>query len=159
MIGICECCKEEFVKSRKDKRYCSKSCVTMACYIRNGYIYVDGSYKKVAPSNSDKEVFKKSNKENKKMNKKIKGIDRKIDELKDLIEKGQKATSGLLTVAMGTIIAKLAVFAVKKVFGPGSLPATQDDVDSLKKQNDEISEQNRRLIKYLDEKDQINSFL
>ena len=151
-IGNCKHCNEEFIKTRKDKVYCCPSCVTMACYIRNGYTYVAGSYKKVAPSNKEKEVFKNSKKENKKTDKKIKGLNRKIDGLTDLIEKGQRTTSGLLTVALGSILAKLTEFAAKKVFWPGSLPATQDDVNSLKKQNDEILEQNNKLLKIHEEK-------
>ena len=99
----------------------------------------------------EKQVFKNS-KKNKKMDKKLKGLERKIDRLSELLEMGQKATSGFLTVALGSILAKLAEFAAKKVFSPGSISATKEDVNSLKKQNDEILEKSNKLLKIHEEK-------
>jgi len=59
---------------------------------------------------------------------------------------------------LGPIVERIGEFTGRKIFWPGSLPATKDDVNEIKKQSNEISEQNRRLIKYLDEKDQMNFF-
>ena len=131
----------------------------MASYQRNNYKYVSGRYEKEVTLKKHEEVFEKSSKKNKKIEKKLKGLDKKMDSLMQLIEKSQKATSGLLTSTLGPIIARISEFIIKKKFWPGTLPATKDDVNEIKKQNSEISEQNRRLIKYLDEKDQFNSFL
>jgi len=129
----------------------------MASYERNNYKYVSGRYEKDGTSNKHEEVFENSSKNNKKIEKKLKGLDKKIASLMQLIEQGQKATSGLLTSTLGPIIARIGEFAGKKMFWPGTLPATKDDINELKKQNNEISQQNRRLIKYLDEKEQFNS--
>jgi len=131
----------------------------MACYERNDYKYVSGKYVKEGVSNQHEEVSKSTDKKNKKIEKKLNGLDKKFDTLKQLIEQGQKATSGLLTSSLGAILAKIAEYAGKKLIWPGSLPATRDDINELKKQNNEISEQNKRLKMYLDKMDQINSFL
>lgn len=43
----CENCGEEFKRKRRNQKYCSSSCRTMACYKRNKYEYVSGGYKKL----------------------------------------------------------------------------------------------------------------
>ena len=110
-------------------------------------------------SNKYEEVSRNCDNKNKKIEKKLKGLGEKFNTLKQLIEQGQKATSGLLTATLGPIIARIREYAGKKIIWPGSLPATKDDINELKKHNNEICEQNKRLIKYLDKKDQFNTFL
>lgn len=151
-LGNCKHCSEEFIKTRKDKVYCCQSCVTMACYQRNNYKYVSGRYVKEGASNQNEQVSKSSDKKNNKTEKKLNRLEKKFDELKQLIEQGQKATSGLLTATLGPILARVGEYAGKKLIWPGSLPATKDDINGLKKQNDEISEQNRRLLEHHEKK-------
>jgi len=157
MIGYCKHCNEQFKPRRRNHLYCTLSCKTMASYKRNNYKYVSGRYEKDGTSNKHEEVFENNNKKNENIEQNLKGLDERVASLKQLIEKGQKATSGLLTSTLGPLIARISEFTVKKVFWPGSLPATKDDVNEIKRQNNKISEQNRRLIKYLYEKEQFNS--
>jgi len=131
----------------------------MACYERNNYKYVSGRYEKDETSNQKEVEFKNGQTKNKKIEKKLKGFDKKFEELKGLIEQGQKTTSGLLTATLGPIIARIGELAGKKIFWPGSLPATKDDINSLKKQNNEIREQNNRLLNHLEKRDQMKYFL
>lgn len=42
----CKNCGEVFKRKRRNQKYCSASCRTMACYKRNKYEYVSGGYKK-----------------------------------------------------------------------------------------------------------------
>lgn len=63
----CVYCKENFRRKRRNQKYCSASCRTMACYKRNSYEYVSGGYKKnnklggVKPQTDEKKLSKELN--------------------------------------------------------------------------------------------------
>lgn len=156
----CKHCNKEFEQSRKNKLYCKRSCSTMACYKRNKYKYVSGGFKKDNETSIlvEKKITNVTSIGNKKIEKKLNGFDKKFNQLRELIEKGQKSSTSLLNSILGPLIATTGVSIGKKVFWPGSLPATKDDVNTLKKenfeikqQNLEIQEQNERLLKHFDQ--------
>lgn len=169
MNANCKHCNNEFEQRRSNHLYCKPGCKTMASYKRNGYTYVSGSYRKndeTGLSIVQKDNFNIKPNGTKKIEKKLKGFDKKFNQLENLIEKGQKSSTSLLNSILGPLIATTGVSFGKKIFWPGSLPATRDDVNVLKKenyeikkQNIEIQEQNKKLLKHFDLIEQMNSLI
>jgi hypothetical protein len=141
----------------------------MASYKKNKYKYVSGRYQKDDETSYipvEKETTNVTPIGNKKIEKKLNGFDNKFNQLRELIEKGQKSSTSLLNSILGPLIATTGVSIGKKILWPGSLPATKDDINTLKKenfeikqQNLEIQEQNERLLKHFDQIEQMNSFI
>ena len=156
MRGNCKHCYEEFEQRRRNHLYCTQSCKTMASYKRNNYKYVSGRYEIANNSNKSKKESENSSRNN---NKKNKRLDAKLDKIIQLVEQGHKTTSGLLTATLGPMIARITEFTAKKLIWPGSLHATKDDISDLKKQNNRIEEQNKKLLEHQDKKNQIETFL
>lgn len=131
----CENCGEVFKRKRRNQKYCSSSCRTMACYKRNKYEYVSGGYKK--PTNKlgaikvKKEKQLLTNKSNPK--------------LESLIQKEKKIfdTKSITNTVASNLISETAVYGLKKILNPNSLPATKGDIEKVLLQ---IQETQRILI-------------
>ncbi|RED42596.1 hypothetical protein DFQ10_1082 [Winogradskyella eximia] len=122
----CKHCYQLFEPRRSNHVYCTTSCKTKASYKRNNYTYVSGHYKKEQPI--------VVNPENKMVNtnevlESIKAIEARIENLKPSNEISGVSISNS---AIGSATADAAVFAVKKLFAPNSLPATKGDILHLR---------------------------
>lgn len=128
----CKHCHELFEARRTNHIYCNTSCKTKASYKRNSYKYISGHYQKteIIPKSETLSVPVKTD------------IIESIKILENKIESIQKAPTvngaSVTNAAMGSATADAAVFAVKKMFAPNTLPATKGDVLSLKHELNEL---------------------
>ena len=153
MKANCKHCNNEFEQRRSNHKYCKPGCKTMASYKRNNYAYVSGSYRKDNEMDlriTQKDDFNNQAVQNKKLEKKIKGFDKKFNQLKKLIEKGQESSSSLIKATLGPLLVRVGEYAGNKIFCPSNLPASKGDVDEVKKQNKEIQLQNNTILNWID---------
>lgn len=136
MVKTCKHCKESFTPRRKNHVYCSTSCKTLASYKRNGYTYIPGHYVR-------NEEIVKAEEETKALPAKI--IDERIAKFEDKIEqlsinqkKGNVNASSIANAALGTATADAAVYGVKRLFAPQTLPATKQDVENLRREFNDL---------------------
>ena len=128
----CTHCKEYFIRKRRNQKYCSASCRTMACYKRNSYEYISGRYKK----NAEKLGVMKPQIETQLVPKELNS---KLD---NLLKKEEKVfdTKSMTNTVVGNLISDTAVYGVKKVLNPESLPATKGDIETMLTQIQELQQ-------------------
>lgn len=128
----CRHCKEAFIRKRRNQGYCSASCRTMACYKRNRYEYVSGSYKKntdklgvIEPQTTTQLVPKE--------------LDSKLN---TLLKKEEKVfdTKSMTNTVVSNLLSDTAVYGMKKILNPKSLPATKGDVEMMLIQIQELQQ-------------------
>lgn len=123
----CKHCCQLFEPRRTNHVYCTTSCKTKASYKRNGYQYVSGHYKK---GEEEHEVNGLN------ISNPIHGQIIKLEEKINQLEiKGNHSSLNIKNIknsTAGTLIADASVYGLKKVFAPGSLSATKNDVDNLR---------------------------
>jgi hypothetical protein len=104
----------------------------MACYKRNRYEYVAGGYKK----NTEKLGVIKPKTENQFVPKEL------HSKLNTLLKKEEKVfdTKSMTNTVVGNLISDTAVYGVKKVFNPKSLPATKGDIETMLTQIQELQQ-------------------
>ena len=119
----CKNCGEVYIRKRRNQKYCSASCRTMACYKRNKYEYVSGGYKK---SMNQLEAVK-TKKENQLLPSELNS---KLD---SLLEKEEKLfdTKSITNTVASNLISDTAVYGLKKILNPNSLPATKGDIEAM----------------------------
>lgn len=119
----CENCGEVYKRKRRNQKYCSASCRTMACYKRNKYEYVSGGYKK---STNELRAIKTKT-ENQLLPSELNS---KLD---SLIEKEEKIfdTKSITNSVASNLISDTAVYGIKKILNPNSLPATKGDIEQI----------------------------
>lgn len=126
----CKNCGEAFDRKRRNQKYCSSSCRTMACYKRNNYEYVSGTYKK--PINKLGAIKTKT--ENQLLPSELNS---KLD---SLLEKEEKIfdTKSITNTVTSNLISDTAVYGLKKILNPNSLNATKGDIEKMLFQIQEI---------------------
>lgn len=119
----CKNCSEVFKRKRRNQKYCSASCRTMACYKRNKYEYVSGGYRK---SMNQLEAVKTKNGNQLLSNE----LNSKLD---SLLEKEEKIfdTKSITNSVASNLISDTAVYGLKKILNPNSLPATKGDIEAM----------------------------
>jgi len=119
----CENCSEVFKRKRRNQKYCSASCRTMACYRRNKYEYVSGRYLK----STNKLGVVKTKTENQLLSNELNS------KLNSLLEKEEKIldTKSITNTVASNLISDTAVYGLKKILNPNSLPATKGDIEKL----------------------------
>lgn len=128
----CKHCHELFEARRTNHVYCNTSCKTKASYKRNGYKYISGHYQKTEIVSQSQGL---SLPEETDIMESLKVLENKIES----IQKAPTVNGASVTnAAMGSATADAAVFAVKKMFAPNTLPATKGDVLSLKHELNEL---------------------
>jgi hypothetical protein len=137
MIHNCKHCKEPFERRRKDHLYCGGSCKTMACYKRNKYEYVSGSYQKTSKETK--------NATDSKINKSLKAIIKGQKELKKSIENNTSQFNQIMNAALGNGLANIFKHIGKKIFHPTSLSASKSDFTLLKNDNNTLLEKVNEL--------------
>ncbi len=119
----CKNCGEVFKRKRRNQKYCSASCRTMACYKRNKYVYVSGGYKKsinkLGPIKTKTENHLLPSELNSKLD--------------SLLEKEEKIfdTKSITNAVASNLISDTAVYGLKKILNPNSLPATKGDIEQI----------------------------
>jgi hypothetical protein len=132
----CKHCHGFFEARRSNHVYCSASCKTKASYKRNNYKYISGHYQK---TNALVESEGLSKSVNTTVVETMKILENKIDR----IQEAQSVNGVSITnAAMGAASSDAAVFAIKKMFAPNTLPATKGDIIALK---NELSELKRMI--------------
>lgn len=124
----CEHCSETFVASRKNQKYCSNSCRTMACYDRNNYQYKSGSYIKNEIANKVKGGFP------------IPSV--KVDKI---------SVAGIGNATAGHIIGEGLIAGGKRILFPDKVNATKKDINELKfiiNQQNRTIEELRKLVEH-----------
>lgn len=115
MTKTCPNCQEQFEARRKNHKYCTTSCKTMASFKRNKYKYQSGRYIKDTPDTTPT-------------------TNSQTTDLSQLNSKLNKLNSLNATNAMaGTLAADAIKFAGKKLLNPNSLNATKGDIKKLEK--------------------------
>jgi hypothetical protein len=123
---VCKHCHGFFEARRSNHLYCSASCKTKASYKRNDYKYISGHYQK---TNALVESEGLSMPVNTTIVETMKILENKIDR----IQEAQSVNGVSITnAAMGAATSDAAVFAIKKMFAPNTLPATKGDIAILK---------------------------
>ncbi|GAA4235710.1 hypothetical protein GCM10022291_18340 [Postechiella marina] len=118
----CKHCNEIFNARRRNHLYCSPSCKTLASYKRNNYKYAPGHYQKrpiAIKETGTALTTKKTETAITELEKKIKKID-------------NVNMPSISNAALGTMAAEVAISGVKRLFAPNTLPATKEDIESLK---------------------------
>jgi hypothetical protein len=128
----CKHCHGFFEARRSNHVYCSASCKTKASYKRNHYKYISGHYQK---TNALVESEGLSKPVNTTVVETMKILENKIDR----IQEAQSINGVSVTnAAMGAATSDAAVFAIKKMFAPNTLPATKGDILILKNELNEL---------------------
>lgn len=126
MTKYCKHCSQEFEARRKNHMYCCSSCKTLASYKRNNYKYVAGHYQKQI--DNETALVPATN-----------SIETAVNSLEQRIQKINKVnTPSITNAALGSLAASTAISGAKRLFAPNSLPATKGDVESLKKEINEL---------------------
>ena len=136
---ICKHCLEVFEARRSNHVYCNTSCKTKASYERNNYKYVSGHYQKQEVSKDSGEL---NVPENSNIIASIKSLEWKIDSIQKASDSNRVSVT---KSALGSVAGDVAVYGVKKVFAPNTLPATKGDVIALKNELNEL----KRMIQSL----------
>ena len=123
----CKYCKEIFKARRRNHIYCCNSCKTLASYKRNEYKYIAGHYQKQTEEQPKTNIAIPTKTET------------AINLLEDRVKKMDKINSASITnSAIGALAVSTALHSAKKIFAPNSLPATKGDVETLKKEINEL---------------------
>ncbi|MFG6685263.1 hypothetical protein ACGK9U_01675 [Mariniflexile sp. HNIBRBA6329] len=100
----------------------------MASYKRNNYKYMTGHYQKQQLTRLEAEIIPISTE-----------IKTSGQTLEDRVEKMSKVNvSSVTNAALGSLAASTAINGAKRLFAPNTLPATKGDVDTLKKEINEL---------------------
>ena len=129
--ALCKHCGEVFVPRRSNHVYCKLSCKTLASYKRNHYKYVAGHYQKdktiteIKPSAGiyDDSILNS-----------IKNLESKIESLTGV----SKSNGSITSNAIGSVTADAGIYLTKKMLAPKLLPANKGDIESLKKELDDL---------------------
>lgn len=123
---LCKHCAQYFEARRSNHIYCNTSCKTKASYKRNGYKYVSGHYQKDVLLSKGEDSKLPLNID---VIESIKLLETKIES----IQKTPKIDgTSISNSALGSVTGDAAVFAMKKIFAPDTLPATKGDIMTLK---------------------------
>ena len=132
----CAHCGETFIPRRRNHKYCSSSCKTMASYRRNNYEYKSGCYNKnTEVVKAEKEALSKVSTD---IENKLNSLSEQIDLLSKNTNKGSVNVNSVTNAVIGTATSDAIIYGVKKLLAPKTLLATKQDVSNLKNEIDNL---------------------
>ena len=137
MVKTCNYCEELFTPRRKNHKYCSPSCKTLASYKRNNYEYNPGRYVR------NDEIVKAEEKEKALptvVEERFLKLSEKVEQLSINQKNGSINANSVVNATLGAAASDVLILGARRLIAPDTLPATKGDIARINREMAEIKQ-------------------